>query len=331
MIYNRRTFIKTTAIAAVGAGLSSPLPTAAYGVEKGRRVGIIGLDTSHSPAFTREFNAPDAGPELFGYRVVAAYPHGSRDIGSSVSRIPAYTEEVVKMGVRIVDSLEALLGACDVVLLNTNDGRLHLEQALPVIEAGKRMFIDKPMTASLKDAITIFSEANRLNVPVFSCSSLRYTENVQKVALGEYGKISGATTWSPATLEKTHPDLFWYGIHGVEMLVAAMGKGCVSVSRHAADGFDVVTGMWADGRIGTFRGIREGKSDYGGIAFTEKAIVNLGPYQGYKPLLNVIARFFEDGIPPFDPRETLEILAFMEAADESKRKGGISWPLPAFG
>jgi hypothetical protein len=327
---NRRNFIKTTTLAGIGAGLSSFSFPVERVTENGKRIGIIGLDTSHSIAFTREFNSSEPDPQLQSYRVVAAYPHGSRDIESSVSRIPAYTEEIQKFGVTIVDSIEKLLSVSDVILLETNDGRLHLEQAMPVLKEGKRMFIDKPMTASLKDAITIFDEANRMNVPVFSCSSLRYMENAQKVAQGESGKVFGAITWSPATIEKTHPDLFWYGIHGVETLFTAMGKGCKSVSRIYSEGTDVVTGMWDDGRIGTFRGIREGKADYGGVAFTEKGVINLGPYQGYKPLLIEIARFFETGISPIDQQETLEILAFMEAADESKRKGGTVINLPKF-
>jgi predicted dehydrogenase len=325
---NRRNFIKTTTLAGIGAGLSSFSFPVERETENGKRIGIIGLDTSHSIAFTREFNSAEPDPALHGYRVVAAYPHGSRDIESSVSRIPAYTEEIQKFGVTIVDSIEKLLSVSDVILLETNDGRLHLEQAMPVLKEGKRMFIDKPMTASLKDAITIFDEASRMKVPVFSCSSLRYMENAQKVAQGESGKVFGAATWSPATIEKTHPDLFWYGIHGVETLFTAMGKGCKSVSRIYSEGTDVVTGIWDDGRIGTFRGIREGKADYGGVAFTEKGVINLGPYQGYKPLLIEIARFFETGISPIDQQETLEILAFMEAADEGKRKGGAAINLP---
>jgi predicted dehydrogenase len=322
-MYNRRDFVKTTAIAGIGAGLTTAWPAAAQNTISGKRIGIIGLDTSHSIAFSREFNHPDAGPELNGYRVVAAYPHGSRDIESSVSRIPGYTTEIQKFGVTIVDSIDALIAASDVILLETNDGRLHLEQAQPVIKAGKRLFIDKPMTASLMDAKTIFAEANRMKVPVFSCSSLRFMENAQAIARGEHGKVHGATAWSPATIEKTHPDLFWYGIHGVETLFTMMGKGCVSVSRFFTEGTDVVVGTWEDNRIGTFRGIREGKSDYGGVAFTEKGVIQAGPYKGYKPLLTEIARFFETGISPVDQQETLEILSFMEAADESKRLGGI--------
>jgi hypothetical protein len=89
------------------------------------------------------------------------------------------------------------------------------------------------------------------------------------------------------------------------------------------EGTDVVTGIWEDGRIGTFRGIRQGQGGYGGIVFGEKEIRPLGEYAGYNPLLVEIAAFFESGMPPVDREETLEIFAFMEAADESKAQGGL--------
>jgi hypothetical protein len=325
---NRRKFLKSTALASLGLGLTGHV-TALYGqdnplgkVAKGLRVGIIGLDTSHSIAFTKALNNAAAAPELGGYKVVAAYPQGSNDIESSVKRIPANTEEVKKYGVEIVDSIKSLLKKVDVVLLETNDGRRHLEQALPVLKAGKRVFIDKPMTASLDEAMAIFAAAREHKVPVFSSSSLRFMTKAQEVAQGKLGKVLGAETYSPATLEKTHPDLFWYGIHGVEALFTVMGKGCKSVTRFYTDNADIVVGTWDDNRLGTFRGTRAGKADFGGTAYCEKGNTELGPFKGYDPLLVEIIKFFQTGVPPVSAEETLEILAFMEAADESKRQGG---------
>jgi len=258
-----------------------------------------------------------------GYRIAAAYPKGSNDIQSSVERIPGYTEDVKLLGVEIVDSIQALLGKVDFVLLETNDGRLHLRQALEVMKAGKRMFIDKPVAASLEDAVAIYNAAIHFNVPVFSSSSLRYISGAEEISQGSIGKVLGADTFSPATLEKTHPDLFWYGVHGVEILFTIMGPGCKIVTRAHTAGFDKVVGTWTDGRIGTFRGIRTGKSDYGGTVFGEKGITVLGKYAGYNPLLLKIIEFFESGKLPVKPEETIEIFAFMAAADESKLKGGI--------
>jgi predicted dehydrogenase len=319
----RRSFIKTVAAGSLGIGLSDKSLTFLKSQDaRKKRVGIIGLDTSHSVAFTQALNDPDAGPEFGGYKIVAAYPKGSNDIKSSVDRIPGYTDDVKKLGVEIVDSIEDLLKKTDVILLETNDGRLHLEQALKVIKAGRSMFIDKPIAASLSDAIAIFDAAEIYKVPVFSSSSLRYISGADEIAKGSIGKVLGADVYSPATLEKTHPDLFWYGVHGVETLFTVMGTGCKSVSGTFTEETDLVTGLWSGDRIGTFRGIRNGKSDYGGIVFGEKGITTLGKYSGYNPLLIEIIKFFQTGIPPVSRVETIEIFGFMAAAFESKNLNG---------
>lgn len=323
--FSRRKFVCTSAIAGAGLAFANSAFSANTNsnAEEGKRVGIIGLDTSHCIEFAKALNNPQAGPEFAGYKLVAAYPTaGSPDIPDSINRVAGFTEQIKKQGVEIVGSIDELLKKVDVVLLETLDGRKHMEQALPVIKAGKRMFIDKPVSASLKDVITIFDTAKKHNVPVFSSSSLRYMNTAQEVVQGKMGKVLGADTFSPATLEKSHADLFWYGIHGVEILFTVMGKGCKSVVRVHTEGTDLAVGTWEDGRIGTFRGTRTGKHDYGGTVFGEKGELYLGTFGGYDTLLVKIIEFFKTGIPAVDPSETIELYAFMEAADESKRKGG---------
>jgi WD40 repeat protein/predicted dehydrogenase len=286
------------------------------------RVGIIGLDTSHCAAFTQVLNDPKAGPDVSGFRVVAAYPRGSADIVSSTERIPEYTKDFRKRGVEIVDSISALLPKVDVVLLETNDGRPHLEQALTVMKAGKPMFIDKPIAGSLADAIAIFEAAKRCHVPLFSSSSLRFGKHTLEARNGKIGTVQSCETTSPCYLEQTHPDLFWYGIHGVESLFTVMGTGCKSVRRTTSTATDdVVVGKWEGGRIGTFRGTRS-KGGYSGKATGTKGTLDVGAYDGYRPLVVAIVGFFRTGIAPVKEDETLEIYAFMEAADESKRQHG---------
>jgi hypothetical protein len=293
--------------------------SSSFAAEPQLKVGIIGLDTSHAVAFTKELNNPSAPPELAGCRVVAAYPKGSPDIESSTSRVPKYTEDVQGMGVEIVGSIDELLKRVDCVLLETNDGRPHLEQAIPCFKAGKPTFIDKPIAASLADAITIFEAARKFNCPTFSSSSLRYGKQTQAVRSGSIGKVKTAETTSPASLEKTHPELFWYGIHGVESLFTAMGTGCETVTRRTtADGKIEVVGEWVGGRVGTFR---EAKG-YTGKAIGEKGEAPVGDSAGYRPLIVEIVKFFRTKQPPVAEDETLEIYSFMEAAEESKRRGG---------
>ena len=225
------------------------------------------------------------------------------------------------MGVEIVDSIDELLKRVDVVLLETNDGRPHFEQLLPCLKAGKPCFIDKPIAASLSDAIAIFEASKKYQVPVFSSSSLRFGKNSLAVRAGSLGKVTHGETSSPAKLEATHPDLFWYGIHGVESLFTVMGTGCQSVVRDkTAEGKIQVTGQWSGGRTGIFR---EG-GGYQGKAVGEKGDAPVGSYDGYDPLVFAIVKFFHTGQAPVSPEETLEIYAFMEAADESKRQNGAS-------
>lgn len=303
------------------------LPVNSQAAEKALKVGIIGLDTSHVLHFTKMLNAEKSDEEFSGCRIVAAYPKGSPDIESSTKRVPDYTEKVKAMGVEIVQSIPELIEKVDAVLLETNDGRPHLEQVMPVLKANKPVFIDKPVAGSLADAIKIYEAAKKYNTPIFSASSLRFMDGIKPVLDGEIGDVRGCDAMSPCSLEPTHPDLFWYGIHGVETLCAVMGTGCETVVRVSTPTTDFVVGTWKDGRIGTFRGQRKnattGTGAYGGFVHGTKKRHDLGNYSGYKPLLVEIVKFFKTGKPPVTAEETLEIYAFMEAADESKRRGGI--------
>ncbi len=288
------------------------------------RVGIIGLDTSHVVAFTKVLNAPDAKGDLAGLKVVAAYPGGSPDVASSRDRVAGYTRQIRDdFHVEIVDSVEALLGKVDVVLLESVDGRKHLEQAIPVFKAKKPVFIDKPVAGSLADAVRIYRLAEQTGTPCFSSSSLRYSPPIKQLKVNpKVGEVVGCDAYGPCPVEEHHPDLFWYGVHGVETLFTVMGTGCVSVTRTRTDGTELVTGTWEGGRVGTFRGIRQGKADYGALAFGTKGIALAEGSGAYESLLVEVAKFFKTGLSPVSPRETLEIFAFMEAADESKRRGG---------
>lgn len=286
------------------------------------RVGIIGLDTSHSTAFTELINGSDS-PFAGEFKVVAAYPYGSRTIKSSYERIPGYIDFVKQYGVEITASIAELLDKVDCVLLETNDGRLHFEQAAEVFRSGKICYIDKPLGATLGQAIAICRLASTYGAPVFSSSALRYSPVNADIRAGKYGKVSGADCYSPHTVEPTHPDFGFYGIHGVETLFTVMGTGCTEVSRMNSPGTaDIVTGRWADGRIGTFRAIIGGPAVYGGTVFTETGAMQAGGYAGYEVLVEQILEYFRTGKSPVSEEETLEMFAFMKASNMSLERGG---------
>ncbi|WP_138484791.1 Gfo/Idh/MocA family protein [Dyadobacter bucti] len=316
----RRDFVKTSALIATGMLASGWAVARDHQAEEGKRVGIIGLDTSHSEVFTRLINGNRAASK--GFKVVAAYTEGSRDIPSALEMKPGIIKAVKEMDVEIVGSITELLQKVDVVLLESNDGRIHLEQAVPVLKAGKRIFIDKPLAANLGEAREIFKMAAEFNTPVFSSSALRFEKNVQRVVQGAIGEVTGADVYAPAEIEPHHLDLAWYAIHGVEMLFTVMGPGCKSVSRVHCDGTDLVTGVWENGSIGTVRAIRKGTAGIAGTAFGTRGIAQLGPFETYEPLVEQIVSFFESGKPPVTADETLEIFRFMDAADRSRKKNG---------
>jgi len=291
------------------------------------RIGMIGLDTSHVIGFTKLLNDPNNPIHIPGARVVAGYPGGSPDVQASASRVERFTAELRdKWHVEIVDDIATLCEKVDAVMLESVDGRPHLEQVRPVFAAKKPVFIDKPLAGTLSDAKEIFRLAAESGVPCFSSSCYRFLEGLRRP---ELGAVIGCDSHSPGTIEPHHPDLFWYGIHGVEALFTVMGPGCVSVTRVSSPGTDVVVGLWKDGRIGTFRGIRQGRRGSGVTVFCEKGVYTAKPEGGniYKGLVEEIVKFFQTGNPPVSPEETIQIYSFMDAADRSKRLGGKPVPI----
>ncbi|NLN92008.1 MAG: Gfo/Idh/MocA family oxidoreductase [Candidatus Hydrogenedens sp.] len=287
------------------------------------KLGMIGLDTSHVIAFTQVLNNPDNAKHVPGGRVVAAYKGGSPDLESSISRVDGYTEQLVNdFGVKIVSTIEELCTLVDAVLLMSVDGRPHLEQAIPVIKAGKRLFIDKPLGGSLADARAIAAFAKEHDVPWFTSSSYRFYESMQALKNKDVGEVRGAVSYGPASLDPTHPDLFWYGIHATEALFTIMGTGCEKVTCFASDDFHVATGCWEGGRMGTLYGLRTGAAPHRVTVFGTKAVADQQGGGDYAPLVAEIIKFFQTGVVPVPPEETLEMFAFMEAAHESLRRGG---------
>ncbi|MEM7387978.1 MAG: Gfo/Idh/MocA family oxidoreductase, partial [Verrucomicrobiota bacterium] len=171
------------------------------------RIGMIGLDTSHVVAFTKTINDPKARGHVPGAKVIAAWKGGSPDIESSISRVDGYTRTLKEeYGVEICETIEDLCQKVDAVMIESVDGRPHLEQARPVIAAGKPLYLDKPMAGTLADVLEIFRLADEAGVPVFSSSSLRYAASTQAVRGGSIGRVTHAVASSPATTEPHHPD-----------------------------------------------------------------------------------------------------------------------------
>jgi hypothetical protein len=288
------------------------------------KLGLIGLDTSHVVAFTELLNNPSNPKHVAGARVVAAYPGGSPDVEASSSRLAKFTEQLkTKYGVEIVPDIPTLLEKVDAVLLESVDGRVHLEQVRPVLAAHKRVFIDKPLASTYADTKEIARLGRETGTPWFSASSERYNPLVTQI---ETPPILGAFTWGPSEIEPHHQlELSWYGIHAVEMLYALMGTGCESVTNTSTPDADFVVGRWKDGRVGAVRGARgPGYYHFGAVAYTPQGSKQAEAVKGtfYGNLLADIVKFFQGGAAPVANSETIEEFAFMDAAQRSKDAGG---------
>jgi predicted dehydrogenase len=287
------------------------------------RVGMIGLDTSHVVQYLGILNDPAHKDHVPGAKITAAFKGGSADIESSRSRVDGFTKTAVeKYGVKLYDTIEELAQNVDAILILSVDGRPHLDQFRRTLAAKKPVFIDKPLAGTLRDALEIARLSRESKVPVFSSSSLRYSPDSPARQLDKVGSVSAAYSYGPAEIEPHHPDMFWYGIHAVEALYTVLGPGCEKLVRTHTKNTDVITGVWADGRVGTMQGNRNGRAGYGVTVIGAKGAAKGGEKHSYKPLVEDYVKFFQTGVSPVPIETTLEIHAFMEAADESKRRGG---------
>lgn len=290
------------------------------------RIGMIGLDTSHVPAFVRLMNGSEQP-----IRVTAAFPAGNQVFPLSRDRLSGFTTEVREQGVQIVGSVEELLERVDGVMLQSVDGGQHLVQARPVFEARKPIFIDKPLAASFADVVAIAELGRQYGVPWFTASAMRYTAGYPELRDDpQIGSILGCDVYGTCRVMPGHPDLFWYGVHGVDLMYSLMGAGCQTVTAVQTPHFEQVTGIWSDGRTGVFRGLREtiGLTAWGVTAFGPAGIRHVSNTYDYAPLVSRISQFFLTRESPVSVNEMVEVFRFLWAAELSKLQGNVPVSLP---
>lgn len=291
------------------------------------RIGLIGLDTSHALAFTRLLHDTEDVYHVPGARVVAAYPGGSPDFSLSISRVNGFTEDIQqKYGVRIMDTPEGVAEHCDALMLLSADGRVHLELFRKIAPYGKPVFIDKPLALRSSEAEEIGAIAARHGIPVMSSSSLRYAVSLtQELDCEGKGSVIGADVHGPMEVESTQSHYFWYGIHAAEMLFAIMGPGCREVNVSSTEAHELISGTWDDGRIGTVRGNRGGNFMFGALIHRTTGSDYVDAAASGKPfyadLLEQVMPMFASGktVLPFE--QSVEIIRFLEAAEESRTTG----------
>lgn len=293
------------------------------------RIGLVGLDTSHCIAFTKLFNDASDPEHVAGARVVAAWKGGSPDIPKSASRVDGFTAQLQHdFGVPVYPTIEDVARRVDAIMILSLDGRVHLDEARRVFRFHKPVFVDKPFANTAADAAAIFRLAREEGAPCFSSSTERFTPDMVTLEHAPIGRRTGVICYGPAPTQPNVPNLFYYGIHEAEKIYTLMGRGCATVAcTHAAD-TDVVTGTWSDGRVATLWGFRNSKAyAFKTIEFGTEALAEAAPPEGYRPMALQLIRFFRTGVAPVPEAETVEIIAFLQAADLSAERGGAPVPL----
>ena len=288
-------------------------------------LGIVDCDSSHSIEFARRINHIGADSDQFvnGARVTMACPGTSK---MSPERVPKYTRQLADAGVEIVDRPEQMIGQIDGVLILSVAGEPHLERVQPFIEAGIPAFVDKPFSCSLRDAERIAELSEEHDVCVWSSSALRFSSDLVSLQtqLESLGGLNGAVTYGPAHRVSGNPGFFHYLIHPIEVLYTLFGTHCVAVSATDAEAGDSVTGVWADGRVGTVRGDRHGRVSYGSTSLTSAGSLwtTISTRFSYRNLCHEIIESIKTGIPAVPLKTTLEIVRFTLAANLSASRNG---------
>lgn len=303
------------------------------------KIGVLGLDNYQAVAYAQLFNSPKATGDLLGVRVVAAYPIGSDDLAESRTSLPKWKEQIGKFGVELVDSVDELLKRSDAVMIMSLDGRHHLKQVEPVLRAKKPVYIGRPLAGSLDDAIAIFKLAEETKTPCWSSSQHRFSPGFSGMREhAEVGRVLGCDVYGGGKNDPETPGFIWSSLHSIETLYAIMGPGVVSVACTSTPTAEQFTCVWSDGRVGTYRGIKEGAVKYSATVFGEKGVSVAGiyghgvpvkgvvpttdEYMGYKGIAIEMAKFYKGGPVPVSAAETLEIFKLLKAAEMSKAAGG---------
>ena len=316
------------------------------------RIGILGFDNYQAVAYTQLFNNPKAEGELAGLRVVAALPTISADYPESAALTERWKKQLTDLyakdaapPIEFVESVEELLKRCDSVMIMSLDSRQHLSEATAVLKAGKRLFIGRPLAASPADAVAIFKLAAETKVPCWSTSQHRFSPGfIGMRNHHEVGRVLGCDVYGAYDEKAAKADEFIRPLHSIETLFTIMGPGVASVSCTSTPAYESITAVWRDGRVGTYRGIKQGKVKYSATVFGDQGVSTAGiyghgvpvngvvptndKYMGYEGLAIEMAKFFKGATPPVSAAETLEIYALLQAAEESKAKQGIAVALP---
>ncbi|MFK0402579.1 Gfo/Idh/MocA family protein [Microbacterium sp. NPDC090225] len=164
------------------------------------RIGIVGIENTHADGIVRALNVDGVGDAL---------------VTALVAGDPERTAALAELGgiERIATASAELIGEVDALIVATRDGATHRALAVPFLEAGVPVWVDKPLALSVADADAILAAAG--STPVTSSSTLRWLPDTDAVAaaLPSIGEVQSLAVTGPADPDGPYGGLFFYGIH----------------------------------------------------------------------------------------------------------------------
>lgn len=272
-----------------------------------RRIGIVGIENSHTDHFIRHLNTENRYP---GTRLVAV-------VRGEADRTARLTESG---SIDVADSSADLAGLVDAAIVCTRDGALHLAHAAPLIMAGLPVLIDKPLAAGSADARALIEAAAAARVPLVSASAVRFVGDLAdvKMAAAENGPGQVVSVLGPADPDSEYSGLTFYGIHVVETALELTGDGEFGpVSVHRGDAGIVATTV-INNVVTTMTFVTpddEGRVPFHAMVLGRHGLAarDLGLSADYNvPLLEVFLRSIEEGHSPMSAEALLRPVQLLE-------------------
>ena len=287
-------------------------------------IGMIGTDSSHTIAFARIINDPRHPFHVAGGKVTKVVRYSSSDFELSYSREERFSS-TLSNELQIPFAELAEIGEdCDAFLLEAADGRKHLELLKALLPWGKPIFIDKPLAIGVNEAKEMIRLAEQAGVPIMSSSALRYSSVLQEqLRQIDRTQITKVSVTCPLMIVPTQSRYYWYGIHGVEILYAVLGKGCKELKVQSGEASDIILSSWDNGVIGEVICTHDTAMPFSVVIHTAEGEteINLSdeaheiPF--YASLVENIMTFFQNKQSPISNEEMLEVIWFLDQAEQS--------------
>ena len=221
----------------------------------------------------------------------------------------------------VADSPEELAEGVDALIVADSGESDKWKLAVPALEGGLPVFIDKPLAETGDEAQAIVDLAAANGAPLMSCSGFRWCDGAEAArqalpGLGELRLLVGVSGQGQYHV---------YGIHPTEMAYGIVGPGTVSVINVGEEDRDILRLKRRDGVhvvLNMFwREVMGGGQQYT-ICGTKgwHQITDLGP-----PYPNMLGAFIEmcsTRVQPISSEEMVEVIRVVEAGRLSRERGG---------